>query len=357
MATKDKPKRTGLAATLTDPLNWALLILALAFAYYVMMVPYWQDYYLKQEPQVMTLEEYLANPTHPRPPMLRTLGAPPSSIEVVIEPLTVKHIDTDSITLTSEPSGANATPNGPCDTPPMIGAEQEPPLTEILVAGDNMDLFELSVGQQVSLQTFGLHETDLGLVPEEPTLESDQEERFSKDELDALELIKLRANGSEIPMPYVETGEFRLIAGLPADGEQHTLEELADDTVYIQTANALAGAPADVWGVRLIGREQQNREPYFIVEDAEGRRARVFYNQRLLSEWRWALDRLEGHCMVARGTLRTVQPADLRTLETDGNIQALMDGNALISTDGAVVISLDTPDGEMPGSGSGAPAR
>lgn len=351
---KDGRKKSGLAATLTDPLNWALLILALAFGYYVMMVPYWQNYYLKEEPQVMTLQEYMDNPMHPRPPMIRTLGAPPSSIEIVIEPLTVKHIDTDSITLTADPAGGSAATTGACDTLPMIGSEQSPPLNDILVAGDNMDLLAISEGQQVSLQVYGLSETSLGWVPLEPTLESDQEERFSKEELDALELLKLGVNGNVIPVPYVETGELRLAAGLQAEGQQHTLAELADDTVYITTANDLvaAGMNADVWGARLVGREQQNMSPYFIIEDAEGRRARVFYNQRMLSEWRWALDRLEGQCVVVRGTLQQLAPPALRQLEADGNIQALINGDAILSPDGAIVISLENPAGALLGSGS-----
>ena len=55
----DNQKKSGIGAALKDPLNWALLILASAFAYYVMMIPYWQNYYLKQDPQVMTLPEYM----------------------------------------------------------------------------------------------------------------------------------------------------------------------------------------------------------------------------------------------------------------------------------------------------------
>jgi len=353
MADKDGQKKTGLAAMFTDPLNWALLILALAFAYYVMMVPYWQNYYLKEEPQVLTLQEYMDNPTHPRAPMLRTLGAPPSSIEVIIEPLTVKHIDTDSITLTADPSSINSTgPADMCDTPPMIGSERDAPLMDILVAGENMDLLAISEGQEVSLQAFGLHETDLGWVPLEPTLESDQEERFSKEELDALEFLKIHVNGNAIPAPYVETGELRLASGVPSDGAPHTLAELEDDTTYIQMVNSLAGGLVDLYSVRLVGREQVNLSPYFIVEDGEGRRARVFYNQRMLSEWRWGLDRLQDQCVVVRGTLRPLAPPQLRQLETEGNIQALLDGEAVMSPDGGVVISLENPAGALLGSGS-----
>ncbi|MGD8331063.1 MAG: hypothetical protein PVJ49_16655 [Acidobacteriota bacterium] len=352
MADKDGQKRSGLAAMLMDPLNWALLILALGFAYYVMMVPYWQNYYLKEDPQVLTLQQYMDNPTHPRPPMLRTLGAPPASIEVIIEPLTVKHIDTDSITLTADPSSIVPPTSGPCDTPPMIGAEQDPPLTDILVAGDNMDLLEVSEGQQVALQVFGLFETDLGWIPLEPSLDADQEERFSKEELDALEYLKILANGNEIEVPYVESGEFRLASGLTAAGELHTLEDITDDTDYIQTRTNMAGATADIWGVRLVGREQQNLAPYFIVEDAEGRRARVFYNQRLLSEWRWALDRLEDACVVVRGRLRQLTPPELRQLDADGNIQAMIDGESIMSPDGATVINLENPAGALLGGGS-----
>lgn len=353
MATTDKNKRTGLAGALTDPLNWVLLILALAFAYYVMMVPYWQNYYLKEAPQVLSLQEYMDNPTHPRAPMIRTLGTPPSSVEVIIEPLTVKHIDTDSITVTSDSGPFNSPPAGPCDAPPMIGAEQDPPLNDIMIAGQNLDLLGLSEGQQVSLQVFGLSETELGWVPLEPTLEPDQEERFSKEEIDELEMMRVRSNGNEITLPYVETGELRLAAGLPGDGLRLTLAEITDDTEYLGAANDLrdAGGLADIHGVRLLAREQQDRTSFFVVEDAEGRRARVFYNSRLLSEWRWALDRLEGQCVVVRGRLQVLLPDRLRELEADGNVQALIDGDAMMSPDGAVVISLEDPAEALLGTG------
>ncbi len=349
----DGQQGSRIAGALKDPLNWALLVLAAAFAYYVMMVPYWQNYYLKQEPQVMTLQEYMDNPSHPRQPMVRTLGAPPSSIEVVIEPLTVKHIDTDSITLTSDASSVGASSaGGACDIPPMLGSEGDVSLNDILIGGDNMDLLEVSVGQQVSLQTFGLSETDLGWVPLEPTLDSDQEERFSKEELDELEFLKVISNGNPITVPYIEAGEFRLASGVQGDGADFTLGELADDSTYIQTVNELGvGGLADVYGVRLVDWEQQNLNHYFIVEDGEGNRAHVFYNQRLLSEWRWGLDRLQGQCVVVRGELRLIAPADLRTLEEDGNIQALIDGHSIMSADGSVVISLEDPAGTLLGSG------
>lgn len=352
MASSEGQTGSRLTRALKDPLNWALLVLASAFAYYVMMVPYWQNYYLKQQPQVMTLQQYMDNPSHPRQPMLRTLGAPPSSIEVIIEPLTVKHIDTDSITLTPDASGGSRAAAGVCEMPMSLGSEREITLNEILVGGDNMDLLEVSEGQQVSLQVFGLSETDMGWVPLEPTLESDQEERFSKDEIDALEFLRIHSNGNSIPVPYIETGELRLASGVQPDGEDHTLEELSDDTTYIQTVNSLSGSLIDLYGVRLVDWEQQNLAPYFIVEDAQGRRAHVFYNQRLLSEWRWGLDRLEGQCVIIRGGLRPIAPAELRQLEADGNIQALVDGQSIISSDGSVVISLENPQGGILGSGS-----
>ena len=349
MARKDKPK--GLVGMLTDPLNWALLILAMAFAYYVMMIPYWQNLYLKEDPQVMTLQEYLANPSHPREWMLRTLGAPPSSIEVIIDGLTIQHIDTDSITLSSSATSTNGGA-GPCDTPPMIGSEQPAPVTDILVAGDNMDLLELSEGQQVSLQLFGLHESDLGWIPLEPVLDSGLDEKFSKDELDALDFLRIRADGNEIQVPYLETGELRLAAGLQPAGEPGNLEELADDSTYIQTVNRLAGSLFDLQTVRLVDWAQENLQPYFIVEDDEGRRSHVFYNQRLLSEWHWGLDRLEGQCVVVRGVLQQKSPPELRQLDDDGNIQAIIDGHAIISADGAIVISLENPAAALMGSGS-----
>ncbi len=348
MARKDKSKGSRLVGMFTDPLNWALLILASAFGYYVMMVPYWQNLYLKEDPQVMTLQEYMDNPSHPREWMLRTLGAPPSSIEVIIDGLTVKHIDTDSIMLSNSGTSTNG-PGAPCDTPPMIGSEQSAPLTEILVAGDNMDLLELSEGQQVSLQIFGLHETDLGWVPLEPVLEAGLDEKFSKEELDALDFLRIHANGNTIEVPYVETGELRLAAGLQPDGEPGTLEDLADDSTYITTVNNLAGASLDLQRVRLVDWDQENLQPYFIVEDDEGRRAHVFYNQRLLSEWRWGLDRLEGQCVVVRGVLQQRSPPELRQLEADGNIQAIMDGHAIIAADGVIVISLENPAAALMG--------
>ncbi len=352
MARKDKSKGSKLVGMLTDPLNWALLILASAFAYYVMMVPYWQELYLKEDPQVMTLQEYMDNPSHPREWMLRTLGAPPSSIEVIIDGLTVKHIDTDSITVTSSAASTSAAAGGLCDTPPMIGSEQAAALTDILVSGDNMDLLELSEGQQVSLQLFGLHETDLGWVPLEPDFSSGLDEKFSTDELDALGFLRIHANGNTIDIPYTATGELRLAAGLQPAGEPGTLENLADDSTYIQTVNSLQGAFLDLQGVRLVDWDQESLQPYFIVEDDAGRRAHVYYNQRLLSEWRWGLDLLQGQCVVVRGVLQLKSPPELRQLDDDGNIQAMIDGHSIISTDGAIVISLENPAAALIGSGS-----
>ena len=350
MALNENPEKSTIVGLFTDPLNWALLILVLAFGYYVLMVPYWQNFYLKEDPQVMTLQEYMDNPSHPRQWMLRTLGAPPSSIEVIIDGLTVQHIDTDSITLNST-GAAPIAPGGLCDTAPMIGSEQPPSLTEILVAGDNMDLLELSEGQQLSLQVYGLAETDLGWVPLQPELESAQEEKFVKEELDELEFVKILANGNEITVPYLETGELRLAAGLQPDGQLGTLTDLADDTTYIQTVTALRGGMFDLHSVRLVDWDQQNLQPYFIVEDAEGRRAHVFYNQRLLSEWRWGLDRLEGLCVVVRGQLQPKTPPELRQLEADGNLQAMINGHSILTPNGAVVISLENPSGALMGSG------
>ena len=343
----------ALKDTVKDPLNWTLLILASLFAYYVILIPYWQNFYLKEDAQVLTLPEYMDNPSHPRAFMWRSMGVPPSSIEVIISDLTIKHIDTDSITLTSGPVGPNSSSSsGPCDLQPMLGEEQSAPLTDIMVAGDNMDLLELSEGQQLSLTTFGLHETNMGWVPLEPTLDSDQEEFFSKEELDALEFLKINADDNVIQVPYVETGELRLAVGVHAAGEATTLADLDNDTTYIQTVNRLAGGLIDLSGVRLVDWAQEALTPYFVAEDDEGRRGRVFYNQRLLSEWRWALDRLEGQCVVVRGSLRSMTPAQLRQLEADGNLQAIFEGFAILSSNGAVVINLENPMGGF-GTGRG----
>ena len=145
---------------------------------------------------------------------------------------------------------------------------------------------------------------------------------------------------------------MRLAAGLQPAGEPGNLEELADDSTYIQTVNRLAGSLFDLQTVRLVDWAQENLQPYFIVEDDEGRRSHVFYNQRLLSEWHWGLDRLEGQCVVVRGVLQQKSPPELRQLDDDGNIQAIIDGHAIISADGAIVISLENPAAALMGSGS-----
>jgi len=208
-----------------DPLNWVLLVLAAAFGYYVVAIPYYQDLYLKT-PQEMTMQEYLENPSHPRPFMLHALGAPPSSVEVIITDLTIRHIDSDSITLTaSSVTDGGSTPGATAAATPSsddtnddtageaggetggdpggeagsdaagdsgqeqtlsFGPEAEPPANEILIAGENMDLLEVSEGQQLRLQVFGLHESPLGWIPQEPELDSDTEEHFSKEDLDDL---------------------------------------------------------------------------------------------------------------------------------------------------------------------------
>ncbi|MFQ5743623.1 MAG: hypothetical protein ACE5HV_08550 [Acidobacteriota bacterium] len=352
----------ALKDTVKDPLNWVLLILALAFGYYVVAVPYWTNYYLKT-PQAMTMADYLANPSHPRPFKLHALGSPPSSIELVITDLVVSHIDADSILLETGTASSAAPPaalpavptaeqqSGGASaeeaTAPVMGEEQPPPKNQILLAGDNMDLKELSVGQEVSLQVHGLYESSLGWVPQEANLEREQEEFFTKEELDELDRFKIISNGNSIAVPYVETGELRFASGVHPPGQPTTLERLANDTRYIQTVNRLAGGTADLTGARLVSRALEEQAPYFLVEDAGGRRARVFYNPRLLSEWYWALDRLQSQPVVVRGTLRPLAPAALRQLETDGNVQAIMDGFEIMSPDGATVISLENPAGGL----------
>lgn len=359
--------------TIKDPLNWVLLILALAFGYYVLAIPYWTNYYLKT-PQQMSLAEYLANPTHPRPFMLHALGSPPSSIEVVVTGLRVAHIDSDSILLESteplgeepptpapatepEPEAPAEAPEEPAaaqeeeDGPPTLGPEMPPPNHEILLPGDNMDLLEVTVGQEVAIQVHGLHQTPLGWVPQEPDLARETEEFFTKEELDELDRLKILANGNVIRIPYVSAGELRFAGSVHEAEEATTLEELANDTRYIQTANRLAGGVVEVQGVRLVGRGVQQLNPYFIVEDEAGRRAHAFYNARLLSEWYWSLDRLRGRPVLLRGVLRSLSPPELRQLEAEGNIQAVLEGYAILSTDGRVVINLEHPGGSPFGFG------
>ncbi|HJO30136.1 MAG TPA: hypothetical protein QGG30_06590 [Acidobacteriota bacterium] len=352
MAFSDNFETSRLVGMFTDPLNWALLVLATAFGYYVLAVPYWQDEYLKRSPQVMSLQEYMDNPSHPREWMLRTLGAPPPSVEIVVEGLNVKHVDNDSITLSSA-SSSSSSASGNCDIDPEIpismGAEATAPMTDILVAGDNMDLLGLSVGQQVDLQVFGLHETDLGWVPLHPELDSDLEEKFTKDEIDELELLEIHVGGNTVRNPYVETGELRLAPGLQPNGEPHTLEDLDNDTEYIQTGSRLAGGLVDLQGVKLVDQDTNIMSPYFVVEDGEGRRANVYYNQRLLSEHRWGLDRLGDQCVVVRGVMRRLTPPELRQLGEDDNVQAVIDGHAMVSPDGSVVISLENPAAALMG--------
>ena len=367
----------ALKDTVKDPLNWVLLILALAFGYYVAAIPYWQNHYLKT-PQEMTMAEYLANPSHPRPFMLRALGSPPSSIEVVLTDLTVAHIDSDSILLRSgdvvATSAVRETPAEPVEAP-AEGVEGEvaeilevqsadepseefrlvfvdkapPPNHEILVAGENMDLLEFSVGQQVSLQVHGLHESPMGWVPLEVNLSREDEEYYTKDEIDELDRMRIYSNGNELAIPYVESAEMRFATGEHGVGEPITLEILSNDTVYIQTTNRLRGLPSgvDLYDVRLVSRGFEQLVPYFLVEDAQGLRARVFYNPRLLHEWYWALDRLQGQDIVVRGTLQDLAPADLRQLEADGNVQATLQGIALLSRDGSVRINLENPAGSL----------
>lgn len=234
-------------------------------------------------------------------------------------------------------------------------AETDPPNDEILIAGDNLDLLGVSVGQTVSLRAHGLHQSPLGWIPQEVTVGQDQEEYFNKDELDALELMSILADGNAIDIPYVEVGEFRFANGSLPSGEPVSLEALANDTTYVQTAQRLGGAPLDLTGVRLVERLMLDRSPYFVVEDAEGRRARVFYNSRLLSEWYWALDRLQGEEIVVRGSLRLLAPSDLRQLESESNVQAVLDGYELLSRDGnevgATIISLENSLGGGLGGG------
>lgn len=357
----------ALKKSLTDPLNWLLLLLAGAFFYYITAVPYFTDLYLKT-PQQMTFEEYLANPSHPREFMLHALSAPPPSIEIIITGLEIIHIDQDSVLLVDP---AMVIPGEmPATTPVADSAdegeiaadesqnstdlvlldfqpESPPPANEILIAGENLDLLPLSVGQTVSIQVHGLEETLSGWVPLNPSLAgSDQEELFTKDELDELDLLKIHASGNTLEMPYVEVEEMRFASDIHAAGEPITLEELANDTTYIQTFARLAGGSGvDLYGVTLVEKRFLERAPYFIVEDAEGRKAQVFFNSRLLSEWYWAMDRLGGKQVVVRGTLKTFTPSQLRSMEAADNMQAVIDGYAILSLDGTVVISLENPLG------------
>jgi hypothetical protein len=346
--------------SLTDPLNWLLLLLAGAFAYYIMAVPYFTNLYLKT-PQTMTFEEYLASPSHPRPFMLHALSAPPASVEIVLTGLEVVHIDRDSIMLVASGSAAPA----PVSAAPVAVAiegdetqeaaevvmldfqpEAAIPGNQITILGVDLDLQPLSVGQTVDIEVHGLHQTDIGWVPLNPTLAgTDQEELFSKEELDALEFLKVFDGGNVIEIPYIEVDELRFATELHAAGEPMTLEDLANDTTYIQSFARLAGASVDVYDIALIEKRFEERQPYFVVIDTEGRRAKIFFNSRLLSEWYWAMDRLGAEDVVVRGTLRQFTPSQLRELEADSNLQAVIDGYAILSRDGTVVISLENPLG------------
>lgn len=371
----------ALKKTVTDPLNWLLLLLAAAFVYYIFAVPYFTEFYLKT-PQEMTLQEYLASPSHPRPFMAHALSQPPSSIEIVVTDLNVVHVDQDSILLeaaldtgaapAAAPAEAAADPaaDAAAEGEAAAAPEQEAdeaeamlnyvpeapaPANQILIAGDNLDLLGVSVGQTVSLRAHALHQSPLGWVPQETTIDQDQEEYFNKDELDALELMTIIADGNEIDVPYMEVGEFRFASGTLVPGETMTLADLANDTTYVQTAQRLGGASLDLVEVRLVEKLLQDRSPYFVVEDAEGHRARVFFNSRLLSEWYWALDRLQGEEIVVRGTLQLFAPSDLRQLEAEGNIQAVLNGYELLSRSGddvgAIVISLENSLGGLGSAG------
>lgn len=354
---------------LTDPLNWLLLLLAAAFIYYIVAVPYFFEYYMKR-PQEMTFSEYLANPAHPRPFMLHALSNPPSSTEIVITGLTVVHVDQDSILLEdpSVPAGsaeapaavAPATMPADMETEGMAPAaaqgapavlellpEAPAPNNQILIPGDNLDLLPVQIGQQVSLQLHDLHQSPLGWIPRELTVGPTEEQYYNKDDLDRLALLKLIVGGNAIPIPYIEVGELRFAPGVHPAGEPFTLEQLANDTTYIQTANRLAGGTVDIYDVRIVERLMQDRAPYYVVEDAEGRRAHVFYNQRLLSEWYWVQDRLGDSNLVIRGTLQPFAPNQLRDMEANGNVQAVLLGYALISRDGSVVINLENPLGGL----------
>jgi len=164
--------------------------------------------------------------------------------------------------------------------------------------------------------------------------------------------MKLLGDGNVVQVPYIETGEFRFADQVPPPGEPVTLAGLANDTDYIQTANRLAGQPTDLHQVRLVTRRTEQLSPFFIVEDQEGRQARVLYNQRLLSEWYWALDRLQGEMVVVRGVLQSdLTPADLRQLESEDNMQAILNGLALLSPDGSVVINLENIESPVGGIG------
>jgi len=355
----------ALKKSLTDPLNWLLLLLAGAFFYYISAVPYFTDLYLKT-PQQMTFEEYLASPSHPREFMLHALSAPPPSIEIIITDLEIVYIDQDSVLLAARSLGAAAVPAVTPAADPAVDGEMgedegqdstdvvlldfqdevPTPANEILIGGDNLDLLPLSVGQTVSIQVHGLHQTQIGWVPLNPSLAgSDQEELFTKEELDALDLLKILDNGNAIEIPYVEVDEMRFARDVHAIGEPMTLAELANDTTYIQTFARLAGGSVDVYDVTLAEKRFAERAPYFIVEDAEGRRAQVFFNSRLLSEWYWAMDRLGGEDVVVRGTLRQFTPSQLRNMEAADNTHAVIDGYAILSRDGTVIISLENPLG------------
>ena len=247
-----------------------------------------------------------------------------------------------------EPDGEDAAEDqGVADAEPTLTFEQEgpPPAGQIIIPGENLDLLAITAGQTIDFRVTGLYESPLGWVPQNPALDRNDEELFTKEELDALEFMRVLVDGNEILLPYIAADELRFASSVHPLGMPATLEELANDTTYIQTVQRLAGGTVDLYDVLLSEKRFVERAPYFVFEDGEGRRAQIFFNSRLLSEWYWALDRLGGQDVVARGTLRPFTPSQLRQLESDGNIQVVMDGYALLSRDGTTVVSLENPLG------------
>lgn len=318
---------TGFLRGLTAERAWTI-VFAVGFSLVVLMVvtnvgyrAFTADRHLKS-PQQLTLTEYLEDPAHPRSGPLFFLSATPSA-EVVLTDLKVAHVDEDSALL-EDPAGA-----------------------DVLVAGDGMDALGLSVGGNVSLQVGQLERTPLGWVPAIPDLDAITWERFDRDEVDAIEQWKIVADGATVAARYVEFDERSFSSVVPE----------ADRTLTLVEASALQDLPqllgewstnretVAIRGAELAGQGWRGREkPYFIVQAGADEWVAVIYEPQLFSEWHWAMDRLQGEQVVARGVPRPSDDADFNAIAATRpeRLVMILDGYAISSPDGETVIHLAT---------------